>query len=85
MNKVWEIPRRFKTMRSQSPETCANVQGDEQNVEVKEEVAAIGAATLSLLVVGAGAFAQKHFMLSSALRPEVKMQLPHPSYAIPRA
>ena len=41
----------------------------------KKKYAAIGAATLSLLVVGAGAFAQKHFMLSSALRPEVKMQL----------
>ena len=41
----------------------------------KKKFAAIGAATLSLLIVGAGAFAQKHFMLSSALRPEVKMQL----------
>ena len=41
----------------------------------KKKFAAIGAATLSLLVVGAGAFAQKHFLLTSALRPEVKMQL----------
>ena len=41
----------------------------------KKKFAAIGAATLSLLVVGAGAFAQKHFMLSNAFRPEVKMQL----------
>jgi len=41
----------------------------------KKKFAAITAATLSLLVLGAAAFAQKHFMLSSALRPEVKMQL----------
>ncbi len=41
----------------------------------KKKFAAITAATLSLLVVGAATFAQKHFMLSSALRPEVKMQL----------
>ena len=41
----------------------------------KKKFAAISAATLSLLVVGAAAFAQKHFMLANALRPEVKMQL----------
>ena len=41
----------------------------------KKKFAAMTLATLSLLVLGAGAFAQKHFMLSSALRPEVKMQL----------
>jgi len=41
----------------------------------KKKFAAISAATLSLLVVGAATFAQKHFMLSGALRPEVKMQL----------
>ena len=41
----------------------------------KKKFAAITLATFSLLALGAGAFAQKHFMLSSALRPEVKMQL----------
>jgi len=41
----------------------------------KKKFAAISAAALSLLVVGAAAFAQKHFMMSGALRPEVKMQL----------
>jgi len=41
----------------------------------KKKFAAIGAATLSLLVLGAGAFAQKHFMLANALRPEVKVEL----------
>ena len=41
----------------------------------KKKFAAISAAALSLLVVGAATFAQKHFMLANALRPEVKMQL----------
>jgi uncharacterized repeat protein (TIGR01451 family) len=41
----------------------------------KKKFAAITLATFSLLVVGAGAFAQKHFMLATALRPEVKVQL----------
>lgn len=41
----------------------------------KKKFAAIGAAALSLLVLGAGAFAQKHFMLANALRPEVKVEL----------
>jgi uncharacterized repeat protein (TIGR01451 family) len=41
----------------------------------KKKFAAIGAAMLSLLVLGAGAFAQKHFMLANALRPEVKVEL----------
>ncbi|HYX27894.1 MAG TPA: hypothetical protein VE863_04955 [Pyrinomonadaceae bacterium] len=41
----------------------------------KKKFAAISAATLSLFLLGAGAFAQKHFMLASALRPDVKVQL----------
>ena len=41
----------------------------------KKKFAAIGVATLSLFVLGAGAFAQKHFMLANALRPEVKVEL----------
>ncbi|MFN2576480.1 MAG: hypothetical protein ABR607_02190 [Pyrinomonadaceae bacterium] len=41
----------------------------------KKKLAVIGAATLSLLLVGAATFAQKHFVLSNALRPQVKMQL----------
>ena len=41
----------------------------------KKKFAAIGAATLSLFVLGAGAFAQKHFMLANALRPDVKVEL----------
>jgi len=41
----------------------------------KKKLAAIAAATLSLFVVGAGAVAQKHFLLANALRPEVKVQL----------
>jgi len=41
----------------------------------KKKFAAISAATLSLLMLGAGAFAQKHFMLANALRPDVKVQL----------
>ena len=40
----------------------------------KKKFVAIG-ATLSLFLLGAGAFAQKHFMLASALRPDVKVQL----------
>jgi len=42
----------------------------------KKKFVAISAAILSLLVVGAAAFAQKHFIVANALRPEVKMQLP---------
>ncbi|HEX3083771.1 MAG TPA: hypothetical protein VHP99_04550 [Pyrinomonadaceae bacterium] len=41
----------------------------------KKKFAAIGVATLSLFLLGAGAFAQKHFMLANALRPEVKVEL----------
>ena len=41
----------------------------------KKKFAAMGVATLSLFVLGAGAFAQKHFMLANALRPEVKVEL----------
>ena len=41
----------------------------------KKKFVAISAATLSLLLLGAGAFAQKHFMLANALRPDVKVQL----------
>jgi uncharacterized repeat protein (TIGR01451 family) len=41
----------------------------------KKKFAAISVATLSLLLLGVAGFAQKHFMLSSAARPEVKMQL----------
>ena len=41
----------------------------------KKQFAAITAATLSLFLLGAGAFAQKHFMLANALRPDVKVQL----------
>lgn len=41
----------------------------------KKKFAAIGGATLSLFVLGAGAFAQKHFMLANAVRPEVKVEL----------
>jgi len=41
----------------------------------KKKFAAISVAALSLLVAGVAGFAQKHFMLSNAARPEVKMQL----------
>src|SRR5260370_24509887 len=41
----------------------------------KKKFAAISVAALSLLVAGVAGFAQKHFMLSTAARPEVKMQL----------
>jgi uncharacterized repeat protein (TIGR01451 family) len=41
----------------------------------KKKLAAISVAALSLLVAGVAGFAQKHFMLSNAARPEVKMQL----------
>ena len=41
----------------------------------KKKFAAISAATFALFMLGAGAFAQKHFMLASALRPDVKVQL----------
>jgi uncharacterized repeat protein (TIGR01451 family) len=41
----------------------------------KKQFVAITLATFSLLALGAGAFAQKHFMLANALRPEVKVQL----------
>jgi uncharacterized repeat protein (TIGR01451 family) len=43
--------------------------------KTKKKFVAITLATFSLLVLGAGAFAQKHFMLANALRPEVKVQL----------
>ena len=41
----------------------------------KKKFAAMSVATLSLFVLGAGAFAQKHFMLANAMRPEVKVEL----------
>ncbi len=41
----------------------------------KKKVVAIGVATLTLLVVGVAGFAQKHFMLSNAARPQVKILL----------
>jgi uncharacterized repeat protein (TIGR01451 family) len=43
--------------------------------KTKKKFVAIALATFSLLVLGAGAFAQKHFMLANALRPEVKVEL----------
>jgi len=44
-------------------------------IKSKKKFAAISVAALSLLVAGVAGFAQKHFMLSNAARPEVKMQL----------
>jgi uncharacterized repeat protein (TIGR01451 family) len=44
-------------------------------LKLKNKFAAISVATLSLFLLGAGAFAQRHFMLASALRPEVKVAL----------
>jgi uncharacterized repeat protein (TIGR01451 family) len=41
----------------------------------KKTISVLFVATLTLLVVGAAGFAQKHFMLAAAGRPEVKMQL----------
>jgi uncharacterized repeat protein (TIGR01451 family) len=41
----------------------------------KKKIVAIGVAALSLLVLGVAGSAQRHFMLSNAARPEVKMQL----------
>ena len=41
----------------------------------KKKIVAISVAALSLLVLGVAGSAQRHFMLSSAARPEVKMQL----------
>lgn len=41
----------------------------------KKKFAAISVAALSLLVLGVAGFAQKHFMLSNAARPEVRMLL----------
>src|SRR5205823_4670588 len=41
----------------------------------KKKIVALFVATLSLLVLGAAGFAQKHFMLANVARPEVKMQL----------
>jgi uncharacterized repeat protein (TIGR01451 family) len=44
-------------------------------MKTKKKFAAISVAALSLLIAGVAGFAQKHFMLSNAARPEVKMQL----------
>jgi uncharacterized repeat protein (TIGR01451 family) len=44
-------------------------------IKSKRKFAAIGVATLSLLVVGVAGFAQRHFMLANAAPPEVKIQL----------
>src|SRR5258708_14151426 len=41
----------------------------------KKKLAAISVAALSLVVGGGAGFGQRHFMLSNAGRPEVKMQL----------
>ena len=42
----------------------------------KKKLSALSVATLSLIILGgAAAFAQRHFMMASAARPEVKMQL----------
>lgn len=41
----------------------------------KKRLSAVLMAALTLMVAGAAGFAQRHFMLSNAARPEVKMQL----------
>src|SRR6266851_533920 len=41
----------------------------------KNKIAALFVAALSLLVLGAAGFAQKHYMLATTARPEVKIQL----------
>ena len=42
----------------------------------RKKLSALSVATLSLVVLGgAAAFAQRHFMMANAARPEVKMQL----------
>jgi len=41
----------------------------------KERLSALLMAVLTLMVAGAAGFAQRHFLLASAVRPEVKVQL----------
>jgi uncharacterized repeat protein (TIGR01451 family) len=41
----------------------------------KKRLSALLMAVLTLMVAGAAGFAQRHFMLANAARPEVKMQL----------
>jgi uncharacterized repeat protein (TIGR01451 family) len=41
----------------------------------KEKLAILLSATLTLMIAGAVGFAQRHFMLANASRPEVKMEL----------
>jgi len=41
----------------------------------KKRLSALLMAVLTLMVAGAAGFAQRHFMLASAARPEVKVQL----------
>ena len=41
----------------------------------KKKISVLFIAALTLMVAGVAGFAQKHFMLSSAARPEVKIQL----------
>ncbi len=44
-------------------------------MKLKRKIVALCFTVLGLFVIGAGGFAQKHFMIASAVRPEVKMQL----------
>src|SRR5215467_335939 len=67
---------RNPVLTARPPDTRADqFQEINKMLKSKRKFVVITLATFSLLVLGAGAFAQKHFMLANALRPEVKVQL----------
>src|SRR5713226_3073930 len=62
-------------MRTASSKLALTSKETNTMMKSKKKVVAIGVATLTLLVVGVAGFAQKHFMLSNAARPQVKILL----------
>jgi uncharacterized repeat protein (TIGR01451 family) len=70
-----EVLRRSQKLETRDPQTSKAVQGDENKMMKSKKRFSVLLMAATLLVAGAAGFAQRHFMLTNAARPEVKMQL----------
>jgi uncharacterized repeat protein (TIGR01451 family) len=70
-----EVLRSSQKLETRDPQTSKAVQGDENKMMKSKKRFSVLLMAATLLVAGAAGFAQRHFMLSSAARPEVKVQL----------
>src|SRR6266404_3130592 len=71
--KVGKVPKRRRS-RSLTQEDHT-FQGDEPMLKSKKKLSALLMAAMTLMLAGAAGFAQRHFMLANAARPEVNVQL----------